>query len=145
MLELLLAFTGSLCAGIIFNIKRNNLVWSGASGLLGWLAYIWMNSISESVVLSTFAGAIAVGCFSEIAARIFKAPSTVYSITGIFPIVPGIAAYEAVRYITEGKLQEAALKSVETAACAGSIAFGILLVTSAFRLGTKVIYKREKT
>lgn len=143
MLEIILAFTGSLCAGIIFNIKRNNLVWSGASGLLGWLAYIWMNSVSDNVVLSTFAGAIAVGCFSELAARIFKAPSTVYSITGIFPIVPGIAAYESARYLTVGNIQSAALKAVETLGCAGSIAFGILLATSAFRLGVKVMLKNK--
>lgn len=145
MFELILAFSGSLCAGIIFNIRRDNLIWSGISGLLGWLAYVWMNSVSGSIVLSTFAGAIAVGVFSETAARAFKAPSTIYSVTGIFPIVPGIAAYEAVRHITENNLQAAALKAIETAGCAGSIAFGILCVTSAFKLAAGIINGRKAT
>jgi uncharacterized membrane protein YjjB (DUF3815 family) len=94
--------------------------------------------MTGSTVLSTLIGAIVVGIFSEIAARILKAPSTIFSVTGIFPIVPGVTAYEAVNYLTLNELQQAAQKAVETIASAGSIAFGILLATSIFRLIRKI-------
>lgn len=138
MVELFLAFAGSFCAGVIFNTNKKNLVWAGLSGFLGWTAYAALKGITGSTVLSTLAGAVTVGIFSEIAARLLKTPSTIFSVTGIFPIVPGVTAYEAVHYLTRDDIQQAAQKAVETIASAGSIAFGILLATSIFRLARKI-------
>jgi uncharacterized membrane protein YjjB (DUF3815 family) len=137
MKELLLAFTGSFCAALLFNVKGKRLFWSGISGIAGWMVYIWILSLTGQSILSIFAGAVAVGIISESSARLVKAPSTIFSIPGIFPIVPGIAAYESIQYLAENKLPEAGGKIVETLAGAGAIAFGILLVTALFRLFTK--------
>lgn len=139
MIELLLAFAGSYCAGFLFNVKGWNLIWTGFSGMAGWMVYMLFDNLTGRVVLSIFAGAIAVGIFSETMARILKCPATVFSIPGIFPIVPGIAAYETIQFLLSNKLQEAGGKMVETFAGSAAIAFGILLVTAFFRL-----YKLKK-
>ncbi|NJD03305.1 MAG: threonine/serine exporter, partial [Ruminiclostridium sp.] len=76
----------------------------------------------------------AVGVFSEIMARILKLPSTVFSIPGIFPLVPGIAAYETIQFLLSDMPREAGGKMVETLTAAGAIAFGIFLVTAFFRM-----------
>jgi uncharacterized membrane protein YjjB (DUF3815 family) len=140
MKEFLLAFAGSFCAGLLFNVRGKRLVWTGLSGMAGWMVYIWVLSMNGHVILSIFAGAVAVGIFSETAARVVKAPSTIFSIPGIFPIVPGIAAYESMQFLVENKLPEAGGKIVETLSGAGAIAFGILMVTAMFRL----LYKKRK-
>jgi uncharacterized membrane protein YjjB (DUF3815 family) len=137
MKELLLAFAGSFCAGLLFNVRGKRLVWTGLSGTSGWMVYILVLSMNGRVILSIFAGAVAVGIFSETAARVVKAPSTIFSIPGIFPIVPGIAAYESIQFLVENKLPEAGGKIVETLSGAGAIAFGILMVTALFRLLSK--------
>lgn len=139
MLDLLLAFVGSLCAGILFNVKKRNLFLTGLSGLCGWLAFSLVYGLTHEIMLPTFLGAVAVGLFSESMARVTRSPATVFSISGIFPLVPGIAAYNAVQYIVENKLTEAAGKAVETVASAGALAFGIMLITAVFRFNQNSI------
>lgn len=135
--EFLLAFAGSFCAGFLFNIKGRKLLWAGLSGMAGWIVYISVITLTSQLFFSVFAGAIAVGVFSEIMARILKVPATVFSIPGIFPLVPGIAAYETIQFLLSNKLQEAGGKMVETFSAAGAIAFGIFLATAFFRLTFK--------
>lgn len=137
MQEFILAFLGSLSAGFIFNVRRYKLIFTGLSGVAGWMVYIWAESFTRNSVISIFAGAIAVGLYSESAARFLKTPSTVFSIPGIFPIVPGIAAYETIQYMTSNDLNSAGGKLVETLTGACAIAFGILLVTAVFRIISK--------
>lgn len=137
MQEFILAFLGSLSAGFIFNVRRYKLIFTGLSGVAGWMVYVWAESFTRHSVISIFAGAIAVGLYSESAARFLKTPSTVFSIPGIFPIVPGIAAYETIQYMTSNDLNSAGGKLVETLTGACAIAFGILLVTAVFRIISK--------
>ncbi len=133
----ILAFIGSFCAGILFNVKSFKLFFAGLSGLSGWLVYLLILYLSNHTIIAIFAGAIAVGIFSETAARVLKTPSTIFSIPGIFPLVPGIAAYESIRLLSSNDLYSAGGKLVETLAGAGAIAFGILLVTAMFRFFAK--------
>lgn len=140
MHTLILAFVGSFCAGLVFNVRGYKLIYSGLSGVAGWVVYITLTSLTGHSIMAIFAGSIAIGIYSETAARILKTPSTIFSIPGIFPIVPGIAAYETIQLMAANDMLKAGGKLVETLAGAGSIAFGILLVTAAFR-----IFSRRKT
>lgn len=140
MQEFVLAFAGSFCAGLLFNVRGRRLLLSGLSGVLGWMVYIWVSGMTGSSTISIFAGAVAVGIFSETAARLFKSPATIFSIPGIFPIVPGIAAYETIQFLFSDKLLNAGEKIVETLSGAGAIAFGILLVTAGFRFFSRKRY-----
>lgn len=137
MQAFILAFIGSFCAGLVFNVRGYKLFYTGLSGVAGWMVYIWLMFFTGHSIMSIFAGAIAVGIYSESAARLLKTPSTIFSIPGIFPIVPGIAAYETIQLMTANDLYKAGAKLVETLAGAGAIAFGILLVTALFRFVTK--------
>lgn len=138
MKEFLLASLGSFCAGIIFNIQRKNLIWAGICGGLSWTAYALIYEYTGGIVFSTFAGAVVVGLYSETMARILKTPAFVFSIPGIFPLVPGAAAYFTVLYIVNSSYSDAVNKGVETAAVAGAIAFGILFTTTLFQFGVRI-------
>ncbi len=135
--EIVLAFIASVCPGIMYNVARRNLLWVGVSGMLGWITYAWVLEVTGNVVLSSFFGAVVVGLYSESVARIVKAPSMVFSIPGIFPLVPGIAIYNSTQYISENKLFEAANTGIQAITSAAAIAFGILLVSAVFRLSKR--------
>lgn len=144
MREFVLAFAGSFFAGVLFNVRGRKLLLTGISGVLGWLVFIHVTALTGSSMVSILAGAVAVGIFSEAAARIFKSPATVFSVPGIFPIVPGIAAYETIQFLFSDRLPEAGGKIVETLSGAGAIAFGILLVTAAFRIMSRRNMPKEQ-
>jgi uncharacterized membrane protein YjjB (DUF3815 family) len=138
MKEIIAAFFGSIFPGILFNIDRRKLLWTGLSGAIGWMAYAWMLDVTGKIIFSTFFGAIFVGLYSESMARIMKSPATLFSISGIFPLVPGIGAYETVQFMVESKLSQAANKGLETIASAAAIAFGIMLMSAVFRIVIRV-------
>jgi len=134
----LLAFIGSVTSGLLFNIKGRKLIFAGVSGLVGSAVYTLLNQFTEYSIFSIFIGAIAVGLYSETAARLLKSPSTVFSIPGILPLVPGITAYEMAQFIMNNEPDAATGKLIETVEGAGAIAFGIMIVTAVFRFISRV-------
>ena len=143
ILTAFLAFIGSLTSGLAFNIKGRKLVFAGFSGMFGYVAFSVLFQLTGYLVLSIFLGAVVVGLYSETTARLLKSPSTVFSIPGILPLVPGIAAYEMMQHLMNNQLIFALGKMIDVASGAGAIAFGILLVTAVFRFISKV--KKERT
>jgi len=143
MAEIALAFLGSLSLAVIYNVGRNRFFWAGLSGAVGWITYSCLYWMTGQVILSTFAGAVVVGIYSETAARCLKCPATVFSISGIFPLVPGIGAYQTVEYMVGNDLAQSASKGIETLASAGCIALGIMLMSAVFRVLKKVREDRK--
>lgn len=144
--ELLLAFFGSFFPAILFNTEKRILGWAGVSGLVGWTTYKVFTYLTGMPVLATIFGAAAIGFYSEIMARRLKTPASVLSISGMYPLVPGITAYLVVENIVTGNLQTALNKGIETLSYAGAIAFGIMFVTASmqFQAKYKEFFKREK-
>ncbi len=144
MIEIFLAFLGSYCPAVLFNIERKNLFWAGLCGAAGWTAYKTAYTFMENSMLSVFIAAIVISVMSEAMAKIFKTPSTVFYIPSLYPIVPGISAYHTVLYIIDKRITEATYKGLETLGSAGAIAFGILLVSTVFRyINTQNLMIRE--
>lgn len=131
---LVLAFLGSIAPAIAINIEKRLLFWAGLGGMLGILTALLINPSVDSFSISQiFAGSIVIGLYSELMAKLQKAPSTVFVIPGIFPLVPGITAYKTIQAFVNNEITEAALLGIDTVAKAFTIAFGIMLVTAVFR------------
>lgn len=140
IIKIILAFFGSVFPAILFNIDRRKIFLAGLCGAIGWSVYQFVVYISGSIITASFIGAIAIGIYSELLARIIKTPAFGFLIPGIFPLVPGFMAYTTLRFIVENRLSEALNKGIQTIAVAGSIGFGIMLSTAIF----KIIFKSKK-
>lgn len=146
MKEVFLAFLGSFFPAILFNIEKKNLLWAGLSGLIGWTIASVVSRLTGMPVIGTFFGSAFIGLYSEITARILKTPASIFSISGIYPLVPGITAYLTIENIVTGNTAVALNKGIETLAYAGAIAFGIMLATASvqFLLKFNGLLRREK-
>lgn len=135
----ILAFIGSIAPAIAINIERRLLLWAGFGGALGFCVALAFNPYSLSLgVGQIFVGTIIVGIYSEVMAKHLKAPSTVFCAPGIFPLVPGITAYQTIQSLVENKIQEGAVLALNTVLKAFTIAFGIMIVTAVFRYFRKL-------
>lgn len=142
IIQVVIAFFGSIFPAILFNIDRRKIGWAGLSGALGWFIYLLVNNNVHNAIAATFVGAVVVGCYSEALARRLKTPAFEFLIPGIFPLVPGFTAYTSLRHIVEGNMSEAFNKGILALAVGGSIGFGIMLSTAIFKFITKVRKKR---
>lgn len=134
-----LAFFGSLMVGVLFNSSKKALIFCGLSGLFGYLFYALIYGSTFNNVLATFIGAIVVSLFGEIMSKTLKIPSTIFIITGIFPIVPGAMAYNTIELLTKKELQNMASSAFETIFCAGALAFGIMVIASISNIFKKLL------
>ena len=72
--------------------------------------------------------------YSELLARIEKAPATTYLIAGLIPLVPGKGLYFTMHYAIAAQTAQFASQGVQTLGTAIAIAGGVMAATSLFRV-----------
>lgn len=130
LIQVILAFLSSLGFSIVFRVKYNRLPFTALGGAVCWGAYLIAAAYTEDVFLVNLTAAVAASLYSEIMARVLKAPATVFVITSIIPMVPGGGLYYTMQNLVVGNNAAAVEYGGNTAAAAGAIAFGLLLVTA---------------
>lgn len=132
--QTLFAFLTSYGFAIVFQIPKRHLLRGGAVGSLGWAIYWLLNHANGRPVLATFTAALSVGVISEILARWRREPAVMFVVPGIFPLVPGVLAYQAMLALANGENQQAVGLAVDTLFYGGAIAAGIAASVTLFRL-----------
>ena len=131
ILQIVLAFIGTMGFSIIFNVPRKELLLCGIAGAAGWAVYRLIFDISpDLVVAAIFFGAITVTCISRVLSFARKMPVTVYMIPGIIPLVPGAGIYYTMFQAVMGENTRALMLGIETLRNAGVIAVGLLITLS---------------
>lgn len=135
LLDSFYAFLSALGFGIIFNIKGKNLFFSSLCGALGWFVYLFSSIfVSPNESFNYFLAAIFISLFSEIAARTLKSPVLVFLVCGIIPLVPGSGMFYTMLETLKGNINTALSLGSNTLMLAGSLATGIVLVSSFTKL-----------
>ena len=116
--------------GILFNIKGKKLLFAALGGGLSWYCYSLPLSLGLSEVSSLFISALVFSTYSEVLARIFKAPVTSFVICALFPLVPGSGMYYTMLATINGDLQNAVHLGINTLANAGTLALGVIFIST---------------
>ncbi len=140
LLQVLCAFFGVLALAVLFHVPKRYLLFSGLVGAGGWCVYLFVMEGTKNPMLSAFAAAFLVALLSQLFARAFKAPVTVYLVSGILPLVPGVGMYRIVYYMLRGDNGQASYYFSYTLQIAGMIALAIFVVDSFFR----TFYRKKK-
>ena len=120
---------------ILFQAPKKSLPISGVIGAVGWVVYIYIRKdLNYDSFYAMFAATVALSLLSELAARIFKQPVTVFVIPGIIPIVPGLGMYKGMAAIIENNYDTGVNILITTVMDASAIALGMMLMTSVFRV-----------
>ena len=97
--ELVTALIGTLGFALIFRIRFKHLPVVAVGGMLTDLVYLSATLAGASLLLSAVLSALFMGLFSEIAARLLKAPVAVFLLPCAIPIVPGSYLYYSMFYL----------------------------------------------
>ena len=124
------------CCGfcILFNVHGRGLVLCIIGGAAAWMVYLLCGALGCDVYAANLFAAVFAALYAEIMARVRKCPATPYLVIAIFPLLPGAGVYYTMSLGLQGEMIEALRKGLETAGIAGSLAVGILLVSTVFRL-----------
>ena len=132
--QCMLCFLGCIGFCILFNIHDLGVIICSLGGTLVWAVYLIAEGLSGSAILGYFFGAVFASVYSEVMARIRKFPAITYLVIAIFPLIPGAGVYYTMNHAVRGDMELFASQGMYTAAIAGIMAIGILLVSTSVRI-----------
>ncbi|WP_035097987.1 threonine/serine exporter family protein [Anoxybacteroides tepidamans] len=124
--QLVTSWIASAAFGLIFNVPKKLLSHCGIVGMIGWIIYVLLVKGRVDSVFATFAAAFFVAVLSQLLARVYKTPMTIFSVSGIIPLVPGGLAYEAMRHVVMNDYNMAIQFAAKAFMISGAIAIGIV-------------------
>ncbi|MGL4772408.1 MAG: threonine/serine exporter family protein [Clostridium sp.] len=141
---LLMTFVSFLSAfgfGIIFNIRGKKLLYAAIGGGLSWFFYDLGRILNFTELTSLFFSSICFSIYCEIFARILKTPVTTLVVCALIPLVPGAGMYNTMYAAVTGDAQLALETGITTIASAGTLALGVIFVSTLTRF---VIFAKSK-
>ena len=135
IIQCLSAFLGCLGFAFVFRVHRHlpYAILASIGGMLGWIVYLLVIPYLSNII-SNLCAMIVVALFSEIMARICKAPATIFIVVGCFPIVPGKGIYQTMLFLISHD-QNLFLDSLfQTVGTALALATAILIVSTFFKV-----------
>lgn len=132
--QCILCFLGCIGFCFLFNIHDLGILICSLGATLVWVIFCITEQITGSGILGYFWGAVFASAYSEVMARIRKFPAITYLVISIFPLIPGAGVYYTMNYVVQGDMEQFASQGMYTAAIAGIMAIGILLVSTSVRI-----------
>ncbi len=132
------AFIASVAFAIIFRVNKKHLLYAGIGSILTFAIYY---VLEENLFVAAIVSAIFTAIYAEISARVHKAPTLVFLITGIIPTVPGRYLYNTMKCLVEGNWTGGASYFLETMTIALGIAAGVVGVSIGWGMVSEVVKK----
>lgn len=135
-LQAIACMVGCIGFTFLFNIHGYGRYLCALGGVLAYVVMYLTAYMFHNNYLAYFLGTVSAALYAEIMARIRKYPAISYLVVSIFPLVPGAGVYNAMRYAVDGNMIDFANTGMQTAAIAGVMAVGILLVSTTVKIVT---------
>ena len=129
------SFSTTVGFAVLLQAPRKTLPISGIIGAVGWVVFLYVRrEMGSSSFYANICATLILSLLSELAARIFKQPATVFVIPGIFPIVPGLGMYNGMAQLIENNYEQGINILLTAGLDAAAIALGIMFTGSFFRV-----------
>lgn len=129
ILQILGAYVATVTSGIILEIPRHLIFKTGFIGAIGYTVYLLVLPHAD-LALAALSASLVIALLSQIAARLFKSPVTIFYIPSYFPIVPGAGVYKIAYYYIQGNSHLAGKNFIESMMVSGAIALSVFLIDS---------------
>lgn len=137
ILQLIYAFIGSFGFALLFNIKLKRLLPASLGGMLAWGVYLIINHLTKNIFFAVFLSSAFAALYSEVLARILKAPTTVFTIPALIPLVPGSSLFYTMQNAVLSDWDKVLHFALETVIFIGGITLGLSIVSALFKMFTK--------
>ncbi|MCD7864370.1 MAG: threonine/serine exporter family protein [Lachnospiraceae bacterium] len=130
IIQIASASLGAVGFALLFNLRKNKIPYVMVGSAAGYCIYLLLMHCTASTLLSNMVAAMFCTALAEFYARWRKAPSTLFMMSHIMPLVPGGSLFYTMRSMVQQDQEACAYYGAQTALAATGIAVGILAVTS---------------
>lgn len=128
LIQCLACMCASASFGVLLRQPRATLVYTSLIGLNGYLIFLLLNQSA----LAYFLAALAVGLLCELTARIKGRAVTLFLVSAIIPLVPGLGLYRTMMFLAGKDYAMALTTGMDTLVGFGAIALSLTLSTTIF-------------
>ena len=140
----LVSFFATFGFCIAFNIRGKKIFYAALGGAISWFFYSLPLQLGATEITSLFISSVIFSTYSEVLARIFKTPVTTFVVCALIPLVPGSGMYYTMREAISGNITKSLELGLNTFASAGTLALGVLFVSTLTRLIFSAKRKKER-
>ena len=144
IIQIAVAFVATVSFAVLFQVPKDQYVYSGICGAAGWWCYLLVMANYPSRTVSSFAAVVVLTIMARVFAVYRKTPVTVFLICGLFPLVPGAGIYYTAYNFIMGYNDLAVAKGIETIKIAVAIALAIVFAFSMPKLLFTFASKRDR-
>ena len=141
---LIAAFLGTLGFAIVFKLKGKYLIYISVCGFFNYAIYLTLLFFNFSEFLCATVATMFVAVVAELLARILKAPTVIFTIPGVVPIVPGSGLYYSVRFLLLRDFENFAVVFRSTCYIATGIVFGTVVISVIMKLISAINQKSDE-
>lgn len=105
MIRSLAAGLGTIAFALMFRVRKRHFVDCGVLGTITWLAYMICIKIWNNEAIAVFVSGFAAVLASRVLAVLRRCPATVFLMTSLIPLLPGISLYRTIYYLLMGNAQ----------------------------------------
>ena len=142
--EFITALISAVAFAILFRVNKKHLFWAGVGSIVTYGIYYLIVTFTHNVFLAALVSALFTALYSEVSARVHRAPTLVFLITGVIPTVPGRYLYNTMRYLLEQNWPLALDAFLNTMKIAIGIAAGVVGMAIAWGTISSEIKSRRR-
>lgn len=129
IIQIIAAGFGAFAYSILFNIRRDKLIFAAFGGSLAWLIYTLIFQVTDNLFICNMLTAASATLYGEVLARIKKAPTTCFLIPAVMPLIPGGGLYYTMTAVINGNQEMFEHYFVSTVETAFGISIGIMFMS----------------
>ena len=144
LIKLIAVTVASVTFAMLLRINRRHLVFAGIGAAMTYLLYATFTVLIDSLFVAAFISTLCTALYAEILARTRRAPTVIFTLTGVIPTVPGGDLYHAMRHLITGNVGDALTHLVITVEIGLGIAGGIVTMSILFGIFTDVLHAARR-
>lgn len=129
VIQTIMGLIGSVGFAVLFGVYDRKLIPIAICSAAGWAAYLVCVELGYSMFTGLFIASLLVTAFSEILARVLKAPAILLLVPMLIPEIPGKDLYYTMYYLILRSYEDFGMTANTVLIEAGAIALGIILAS----------------
>ena len=134
------SFFGAVGFAMLVHVPKRSWFVSGLIASLSYLLYWFLAYLGLPDPMAIFIGSLFGSLISFLSARLMKIISTVFLMSAVVPVVPGLGLYRMMSSLGQGQLAAGAMTGIQAMITVAMIALGI----GAGAFADRVLWSRSK-
>lgn len=126
----LASFVATGAFAILFTVRGKKILVASIIGMIAGFVFALAQENNVSIVVSQFLASVTLSGLSEICARKFKTPVTIFIVCALIPLVPGGGMYFAMKALMESNTALGNAILLDVLSQSGALVLGIVVMST---------------